>query len=650
MKIKTVGRNDSCPCGSGKKYKKCCEKTNVISLEHIVEQELEEIQKNIITYALHNYEDVIDSFIEEQADELFIPEEAEGMFHFFSTVFVTGKLKLPNGRSILQEYIEFTAKDITRKRTKDIVQAWSKMEPRPCVTIVVNKESNNKLLVKELFTEEQITIHVPENQNMPEAGTIMIGIILFSDTSNRFFATHFDLPPEKTKKLSKQIKDSQATSGLEYKQFYTKNFIKIISMFINSDIEVSSSEIQWNSPSHLEVANMLETELPNFYEDELIVQLGLILWSKYCEKKNPRIQKPILYVAAMIYLLDNVLPGGKKLTQSELTAHFSLSPSSISPKFKDIEYHLMDELTDLAMSFYAEDLHEVKDIPSFHPFSMEKELANITKILQAQDFDSLEEANLFINNMLNEGTTPTPLNESNKDKAQDLMYKAFEEEDWGNAFQMVKEALRLYPNLPDAYSFLAEYEDDPLELLLKAVEVGEKDLGKEYFLENKGHFWGLIETRPYMRAKLNLANFYMEEGMIKEALAHYEQLLELNPNDNQGVRDLLFIAYIEKGAVTKAEKLIKKFNDFETTTSAYNKLLLELVKNGATLKAKQLLKNAKEQNSHVVEYLLKPDKIPLFRPDAYSIGGIEEAILYADDHVDIWEKNKKAIQWLRKNQ
>ena len=26
VKEKTVGRNDACPCGSGKKYKKCCGK------------------------------------------------------------------------------------------------------------------------------------------------------------------------------------------------------------------------------------------------------------------------------------------------------------------------------------------------------------------------------------------------------------------------------------------------------------------------------------------------------------------------------------------------------------------------------------------------------------------------------------------------
>ncbi|HDP54206.1 MAG TPA: prepilin peptidase, partial [Bacteroidetes bacterium] len=24
--LKTIGRNDPCPCGSGKKYKKCCGK------------------------------------------------------------------------------------------------------------------------------------------------------------------------------------------------------------------------------------------------------------------------------------------------------------------------------------------------------------------------------------------------------------------------------------------------------------------------------------------------------------------------------------------------------------------------------------------------------------------------------------------------
>ena len=38
-----VGRNDPCPCGSGKKYKKCCAGKNELPLETLIDEELERI-------------------------------------------------------------------------------------------------------------------------------------------------------------------------------------------------------------------------------------------------------------------------------------------------------------------------------------------------------------------------------------------------------------------------------------------------------------------------------------------------------------------------------------------------------------------------------------------------------------------------------
>ncbi|MFC3885599.1 SEC-C metal-binding domain-containing protein [Bacillus songklensis] len=35
-----VGRNGPCPCGSGKKYKRCCGKGAVVSLNHVINQEI----------------------------------------------------------------------------------------------------------------------------------------------------------------------------------------------------------------------------------------------------------------------------------------------------------------------------------------------------------------------------------------------------------------------------------------------------------------------------------------------------------------------------------------------------------------------------------------------------------------------------------
>src|SRR2546421_12928373 len=48
-----------------------------------------------------------------------------------------------------------------------------------------------------------------------------------------------------------------------------------------------------------------------------------------------------------------------------------------------------------------------------------------------------------------------------------------------------------------------------------------------------GHFWGFLETRPYMRARAGLASTLLQLGDIDSALAHYRDMLKLIPNDNQ---------------------------------------------------------------------------------------------------------------------
>ena len=47
----------------------------------------------------------------------------------------------------------------------------------------------------------------------------------------------------------------------------------------------------------------------------------------------------------------------------------------------------------------------------------------------------------------------------------------------------------------------AETPEQALELYRKGVEAGERALGSESFNEYAGHFWGHLETRPYMRAR-----------------------------------------------------------------------------------------------------------------------------------------------------
>jgi hypothetical protein len=57
--MKSVGMNESCPCGSGKKYKKCCGAKEAVSITHVIEGEIDDLQKRLIHFALDHYEEEI---------------------------------------------------------------------------------------------------------------------------------------------------------------------------------------------------------------------------------------------------------------------------------------------------------------------------------------------------------------------------------------------------------------------------------------------------------------------------------------------------------------------------------------------------------------------------------------------------------------
>jgi len=42
-----IGRNDPCPCGSGKKYKKCCEEKNESKERAVLEKQWDEAAKKL---------------------------------------------------------------------------------------------------------------------------------------------------------------------------------------------------------------------------------------------------------------------------------------------------------------------------------------------------------------------------------------------------------------------------------------------------------------------------------------------------------------------------------------------------------------------------------------------------------------------------
>jgi len=118
------------------------------------------------------------------------------------------------------------------------------------------------------------------------------------------------------------------------------------------------------------------------------------------------------------------------------------------------------------------------------------------------------------------------------DKAQEIMYDAWKAPTRQRAVALARKALEVSPDCADAYNLLAEETaqsiEEVLDLYRKGVEAGERALGKKAFKEDVGYFWGVLETRPYMRARSGLAQSLWEADQREEAVEHYWALLRLN--------------------------------------------------------------------------------------------------------------------------
>jgi len=236
------------------------------------------------------------------------------------------------------------------------------------------------------------------------------------------------------------------------------------------------------------------------------------------------------------------------------------------------------------------------------------------------------------------------------DVAQEVIYDAWEAPTKKRRIALARKALEISPDCADAYLILAETEaasiEDVINLYRQGLEAGERAIGKKAFKNDVGHFWGLLETRPYMRARAGLAECLRAEGKPEEAVEHYWDMLRLNPNDNQGIRDLLMPCLIELGRDKDAEKLFKQYKEDGMAVWIYSRALLDFRKHGDSAISDRSLKKALEENRHVPDYLLGRKKMPRYIPDYYGFGDENEAVLYAYGNRGAWKVTPGAMEWL----
>ncbi|HOV75256.1 MAG TPA: hypothetical protein PK967_14900 [Candidatus Hydrogenedentes bacterium] len=238
---------------------------------------------------------------------------------------------------------------------------------------------------------------------------------------------------------------------------------------------------------------------------------------------------------------------------------------------------------------------------------------------------------------------------SDADEAQEIMFEAMSTDSFEEAQKGVKKALQLDPNNADALLFAsikeAEDVDDAVRRIREAIARVETAFGAEFMEETKGHFWGDVFTRPYMRLRLGLFHILNEAERWDEAIAEAEGILELNPDDNQGVRDHLLLAYLVVGNTKQARALMKRYPESHKAVQAWATVFEKYISNNKEGAKKALLKAVKN-NPHILKYMLGVEALPDSPPPYYSPGTESEAIYCMDFLIPVLLKRKNLLHWI----
>jgi predicted Zn-dependent protease len=216
------------------------------------------------------------------------------------------------------------------------------------------------------------------------------------------------------------------------------------------------------------------------------------------------------------------------------------------------------------------------------------------------------------------------------DAAQEMMFDAWDCDDPKKRVALARKALKISPLCADAYVLLArETARTPEEALGLYVE-----------------FWGLVETRPYMRARHGLALAQWASGRREEAAKGARDMLRLNPNDNQGVRYLLVDWLLQLGRDDDAKALLNRYKNDGGAEWLWPAALARFRAKGDCAASRAALERALGSNAHVQVYLLGRKKLPRRMPDFVTRGGVDEATSYAEQAMSTWASTPGALEWL----
>jgi SEC-C motif len=246
ISLMSVGRNELCPCGSGKKYKKCCGVvTPITELRSRHEQKLQKEYAGWVERLNHFVggqvtNEAISDARSRFAQEIGLTEDTimrpEWAAHFFNWFVLDEKV---GGTTMLENYV----KQHGRRMEPDLRKAFTGLHLNAYEIVDIDRDV---LTVRQPLTEEEHYLLRSNNLNV-EKGQIIVGRLLNLGLRDMLFSGSIILQPHIKEPLLDWLKENPEVNQADddtSKRVYTTSLYRFIVQFGN---EGASQEVSGDS-------------------------------------------------------------------------------------------------------------------------------------------------------------------------------------------------------------------------------------------------------------------------------------------------------------------------------------------------------------------------------------------------------------------
>lgn len=326
-----VGRNDPCPCGSGKKYKKCHGREQSVSVNDLVNEELFKVRQ--LFFSENPNQDNIMEFRELQQE--WQPRLMQTMAENDAQAFVIENFLFMKKPELWQEHLNKQIELSQRPSTQEVLQNWND------VKVFVGqyvKGDENSAQFKDAFTGDMYTMADQPPTDMVD-GQGLLAILLPDSRVGKegalFLNGYLTIVGEFTpffEGLKAEMKKADATEG---EQYVRDNYLAVVESIVKYSTSTVDDSIEL-SPEHQSVMDVLQKHVAEADFDEETVDNVTSIMNSYLTSQQPSVQKPEALVGGYWrFLQDHELIKGPMLAPKDLSEKFDVSSSTILKRSKE---------------------------------------------------------------------------------------------------------------------------------------------------------------------------------------------------------------------------------------------------------------------------------------------------------------------------